>query len=102
MYPQQMRVDMKTCNYGIPIIGLVVAISISICIFEISKKIRNKYLVFIGINSMSIMYIHQFIHLFIAKKITDSMLLVFFITIVFSLLYCISLKKTALLISSKG
>lgn len=93
LLPNAMKVDMKTCTYGIPVIGLVTAIAMSICVFDLSKKIKSKVIVFFGINSMSIMYIHQFIHLTFAEKVTGNILLALIITPLLSAAYCIFFKK---------
>lgn len=93
----EMKFDMKQSLYGVPFISFITALALVVMAIIISSTIKCKLLEFIGVNSMSIMYIHQFIHLSIANRLFESDLAIFSITIIISLLYCMIVNKINML-----
>ncbi|WP_421672468.1 acyltransferase family protein [Raoultella terrigena] len=89
----EMKFDMKQSLYGIPFISFITALALVVMAIIISSIIKCKPLEFIGVNSMSIMYIHQFIHLSIANKVFESDFAIFTTTIIMSLFYCAIINK---------
>ena len=93
LYTIEMKFDMKQSLYGIPFISFITALALVIMTVVISSIIKCKLFDFMGVNSMNIMYIHQFIHLSIANKLFESGLAIFCTTLMISLLYCMVINK---------
>ncbi|MCI1030805.1 acyltransferase family protein [Raoultella terrigena] len=97
----QMQFDMKSSMYGIPVINFILALFLTIVTIQFCNIIKNRYLEVIGRNSMSIMYIHQFLHLSIADRFSTSPFIIFMVTVVLSLLYCMGLNKMTFIIRQR-
>ncbi|MBF6636231.1 acyltransferase family protein [Rouxiella silvae] len=90
-WPDLFKVDMKYAFYGMPVVGAISALCMSLLIINFSKNLSKGvgFLSFVGVNSMIIMYIHQFIRLELANRITSNELICFIITAVLSVLFCL-------------
>lgn len=104
LFSNNLRMDLKYAQYGIPILSFVVSIISSIAISYFAFIIsRNKkfsiYFSSLGIMSMFIMYVHQPIKFLILQQFNlhDKYLLVIFFALIFSYVGYILCKKSTLL-----
>ncbi|WP_241597461.1 acyltransferase family protein [Rosenbergiella epipactidis] len=88
-YPSLFSIDLKFAEYGFPLFSFIVSISISILLIKISKTsiLNNKYIIFLGNSSMSIMFIHQFFRFDIFSRFLSSNILIFLATLAASVIY---------------
>ncbi len=105
-YPDLMKLDMKSSIYGLPIFSFILSIAMITIIIRISsfKILKNDILVFAGKESMIIMYIHQFLHLAIAKVLFKNEYVIFLFTVIISLImsYVFYKTKKIFLLSAAG
>ncbi|ARU94546.1 acyltransferase family protein [Tatumella citrea] len=69
LLPGFLKIDLKATEYGFPVISLFVALSVTLFIMKTSKSISNKIVLLFGESSLTVMFIHQFIHFNIAQRI---------------------------------
>lgn len=95
--------NMKHTEYNIPIIGIVTAslffISLSIISYVLCSRFSsnqfNKHIAYIGTASMSIMFIHQFVHFLLKIYLDMNLILVCILSIYIPLLLYFFLGKSS-------
>ncbi|QVY65844.1 acyltransferase family protein [Polaribacter sp. Q13] len=91
-YQTPIAYDMKTANYGIPIISFILSTASILFIIFIAKKLQHinfisKKLKYIGRKSMIIMFLHQPIYIFLKNNFNINIILTFTMIIGFSCLF---------------
>jgi fucose 4-O-acetylase-like acetyltransferase len=87
LFKEDYSLDLKSSNYGVPILSLVASLTIIVCLIELSKKITHvslisKFFISVGQASMTIMYLHNGIRNRLWNVIPNhNIYLIFFVTV---------------------
>lgn len=77
--PKALLIDMKTADYGVPLISFVVSVLIVILLLVMSYRLAKRFDYgggdLMGKSSMVIMYLHQFIHFTFQERIPNLIIL---------------------------
>lgn len=94
LYPDQFFIDMKSSLFGLPVIGAIGCSCIFITLISLSKSINKLSLVAsIGKASMTIMFVHQFINIYMARALFDNQIYIFIFCILQSYMFHLLISK---------
>lgn len=95
LYPKIFFIDMKSSEFGVPLISAIGCTSIFIVLSKISMRIsRLNILSSIGTASMTIMFTHQFINIYIARVIFDNQLYIFAFCVIQSFMIHLLIQRS--------
>lgn len=94
LYPTLFSIDMKSSDFGIPLISTIGCISIFIVLSKLSMMFSGlRSLKSIGTASMTIMFTHQFINIYIARAIFENQLYIFGFCVIQSFMIHILIER---------
>lgn len=94
LYPTSFFIDMKSSVFGFPLLSTIGCVSIFIVLSKFSMMISGlKSLTSIGNASMTIMFTHQFINIYIARSIFENQLYIFGFCVIQSFMIHILIER---------
>lgn len=100
-FSKYFAIDMKSSTYGMPFLSMIGCVSVFSFLIHISKTIPDiKLLKDLGMASMTIMFTHQFVNIYLARSIFNNQAYIFMFCIAqsFMLHFLISKYRTTNLV----